>query len=189
MRKKFKLIMSLKKRSLLMLLFALTFSLAGAQTQEAADEQSDVNTTEQLMESIGFDSLGVSIRPPAHFAVSDDFDGFIHLGSASTIIVQREEGTPYVFYKSKKIEQHFEAQGIQVLGVEELKTNAGKKGLLYKLSFSVEGITFIRLIYLTGDHHSTIILNANYPEMAAELLHDQLMASLLSVTFSPLKSE
>lgn len=174
----------IKFSAIVVLLSLFTVSKVNAQTSG----DSSLTSPDTIVEGsrVLISGIGVSLVPPAHFVQSDDFNGFIHLGSASTLVITREEGTPFIFYKTKKVAQNFEAQGIDFLGMEEIKGDHGTKGILYTLSFTVEEITFIRLIYITGDYNAAIIVNANYPEMAKELMHDIMLESVLSVSYTKL---
>ncbi len=133
--------------------------------------------------------IGISIVPPKYFKPSEKFPGFIHQGSASTITFTREEGTPYIFLNSKKIEKSFVEQGIEFIRKQKIKTNNKQHGILYTLAFTIEDMRFIRLIYITGDYNTIVIVNANYPEMAEELLHDVMLQSIRTVKFNSLNNE
>jgi hypothetical protein len=117
-------------------LIVAVFVLSGIQLQAQNNSETDEEISFLAEESVDVPGTGVQLTPPQHFVLSQEFPGFIHPGSASTILITREEGTPFVFYQHKNVEQSFEEQGIEVIKVEEIKNNERKKGILYTLAFT-----------------------------------------------------
>ena len=138
-------------------------------------------------EPIKMPNTSVTITPPEHFIMSNQFAGFIHMATGSTILVQETEGVPFVYYKGENASENFEKQGVTLVEERTLKTNSGKPCYAYVLSFKVEEsgkeVVFERILLLTGDYNKTIMLNANYPVIVKELIFEVLMNSLLSVEF------
>lgn len=140
-----------------------------------------------LQEPVEIGNTSITIAPPAHFVKSETFPGFLHPGTAASILVKHSVGVPFVHYTGTEAKDNFEKQGLTVVSEEELKTNSGKKAFLYVLSFTVEEnekeMVFERMIFLTGDYNNTVMLNANYPQIVRELLYEVLKESLLTVQF------
>jgi len=132
-------------------------------------------------------NTSITITPPEHFMMSNQFSGFIHAGTGSTILIQEKIGIPFVYYKGENAKENFESQGVTLVEERALKTNLGKPCYVYVLSFKVieaeKEIVFERILLLTGDYNNTIVLNANYPVMVKEVIFEVLMNSLLSVEF------
>lgn len=180
--------MCCKKNSKRMMLFKLYFVSAFLLIFSLGKAQSSIDNSikpeNDSNHSITIPNIGISIIPPKYFKPSEKFPGFIHEGSASSITFSREEGTPYLFLNSNKIKESFVNQGIEFISKQKIKTNRNKHGFLYTLAFTIENIRFIRLLYITGDYNTIVIVNANYPEIAKDILHDVLIQSIRSVTFN-----
>lgn len=133
-------------------------------------------------------NTSVKIIPPPYFKNSESFNGFIHDGAGATIQVSETEGKPYpVMAQAMANEENLKKQGITLISQEQIITRTGKKGVMIVIGFSVKGPTktfeYERIVLLTGDYNKTIIINANYPTIAKDILSAVLKQSLLTTDY------
>ncbi|MCI4669244.1 MAG: hypothetical protein MRZ79_14005 [Bacteroidia bacterium] len=122
-----------------------------------------------------------SLTPPEHFKVAEQFYGFIHGESSSTILIQELEGTSYLLLKQGMTPEYFASQGFTYISAEDIITTSGLKGILYRMSFTVQETEFERLMLFAGDYHQTFWLVGNYPSMIKEQMFETMKNSLLTL--------
>ncbi|MCK9611720.1 MAG: hypothetical protein PHR81_12620 [Bacteroidales bacterium] len=127
---------------------------------------------------------------PEGFAAVENQPGFLHKGSASTIMVSEINNSPVSFTFNHLNPEQFEKDGSTLVNTEKIKTLSGSDALLYTLKFMVtnkddikNNIEFERLILFTGDENTTICLVANYPTLVKSLISEPIKKSLFSVVF------
>lgn len=122
-----------------------------------------------------------SLTPPEHFEVAKQFNGYIHGGTASTILIQELAGTSYLLLKKGMTPDYFAQEGFTYISEEEVKTSSGLSGILYRMSFTVQNTQFERLMLFAGDYHRTFWIVANYPTMVSEQMLPVMKTSLLTL--------
>ena len=128
-------------------------------------------------------SLGVTLLKPIGFQVADNFTGFIHATAGTTIEVREQPNANYVFSSAAFTSERLAAQGMTLLKKEEVTLDSGKKGLLYKVSFTVEDIPHERYMLFTGTYNTMYICSGTYSKSIAHLIGDVVKNSLLTLTF------
>ena len=128
-------------------------------------------------------NANVSIFKPEGFELSQEFEGFINLKIAGTIIAQRLDqnvSSVLMSYTRASLSE----QSIQLINREEVKLTNGKDAILYTTRFILgPNIEFERLILVTGDFKESFIIMGNYPAQVAEQWGDVIRNSLLTVQF------
>ena len=129
----------------------------------------------------------ITIDVPEGFEALTNQNGFLHKGSASTLMVSEITNSPFSFTESHFKSDNLEKDGAKLAEKTEIKTTSGQNAVLYTLNFTVKSkdnsssIDFERLILVTGNETTTVVVVANYPVMIRKLIQEPLKASLLSV--------
>jgi len=126
-------------------------------------------------------STTADITPPEYFEKAEQFYGYIHKGSASTILIQELAGTSYLLIQQGMTPEYFAQEGFTYISEEEVQTSSGLSGILYRMSFTVQETEFERLMFFTGDYHRTFWLVANYPAMVKDQMFGVMKKSLLTL--------
>ncbi len=125
----------------------------------------------------------VIMAAPQHFTVADQFHGFMHANSSSSILVQEIPDAVYLNILPGLTPEHFQNEGATLIEKGELYLNSGKSGNFFIVSFIIKEIEFRRIMFFTGDLKDTIWINANYPASAEILLKEILLKSMKTVSF------
>lgn len=129
----------------------------------------------------------ITIDVPEGFEAVTNQNGFLHKGSASTLMVSEISNSPFNFTVSHFNSENLEKDGAKLTEKTEIKTTADQDAVLYTLSFAVKSkdnsssVDFERLILITGNETTTVVIVANYPVMIRKLIQEPLKTSLLSV--------
>ncbi len=129
----------------------------------------------------------ITIDVPEGFEAVPNQNGFLHKGSASTLMVSEITASPFSFILSHFNSENLEKDGAKLTDKIEIKTTSGQDAVLYTLGFAVKSkdksssVDFERLILITGNETTTVVVVANYPVMIRKLIQDPLKISLLSV--------
>jgi hypothetical protein len=144
-------------------------------------QQAAQNSARAANESVQVPGTPVTIIPPTYFELSTQFQGFIHLPTASTIQISVLDTIPFMYMRKGFTNEELISQGATPIQREEVKTAAGDPALLIVFGFTANEHEFERIMLITGDYQRSVILNANYPVLGRENLHEVLKQSVLSV--------
>jgi len=125
----------------------------------------------------------IQLIPPAHFRYIEEMNGFLHVGTSSSVQVQEITGTAYQLITKGLTQSHFESQNTVLIHSEDVVLKDGQKGQLFTVGFKVDDVEFERLMLFTGDYNTTIWINANYPVVVKDMLNVVLRESLLTAKF------
>jgi len=149
-----------------------------------------VDTSYHLInEPYYFDSLKISIIPPAYFKPFhiDKKFGFIHKGAAATIDVEVIPNVLYTYVVQGMNKDELAKQHVTLKDHQEVLTNQGKKADWFLLGFTLgtgdKKMEFERMMLITGDAKRTILVIGNYPLIARNVLFQVMKESLLSIDF------
>jgi hypothetical protein len=125
----------------------------------------------------------ISLRVPKHFEefTSESFGGFMHKGSAASIVGFEYPDSPYLVESDTLTQKSFAGQGVNLLGTEVSKTHEGLPCKFYFLKFQVDNVDVIRVMFFTGTYYKTVHLQANYPLSFDSLLRKVIMESFRTV--------
>ena len=126
-------------------------------------------------------STQADITPPDHFIPAREFQGYLHPGTSSSILLQEMEGTSFQLIRRGMTPDYFAQEGFRYIGEEEVETVSGMSGVLYRMEFTVQEVQFERLMLFVGDYHRTYWLVGNYPSMIKEQMFEPMKASLLTL--------
>lgn len=126
---------------------------------------------------------GISLYKPEGFELSQDFEGFINLQIAGTIITQEsDQNVSMVLMNYTRAS--LSEQNMQLINREQVTLTNGKEGVLFTTRFILNGnLEFERLILVTGDFKHTIIIMGNYPAQVKEQWGDEIRRSLLTAQY------
>jgi hypothetical protein len=129
-----------------------------------------------------------SMQAPEHFNYSEKLKGFIHPGSAASIVITEAEGISWIQACQTLTAENLNGQNVSLLEQEEVQLKNGMKGKFFVMRITIasndtakQNMEFERLMLFTGDYNLTGWINANYPSMLRPVLYDILKESMLSV--------
>ncbi|MPM12343.1 hypothetical protein SDC9_58696 [bioreactor metagenome] len=130
-------------------------------------------------------NTGAKLRLPLYFTAfsQDDHYGYVHIGTATTIIGQKMDSTAFLSVTANLNKEVFLRQGAELLEELDLKTLEGRPAKMYILRFTADKTAINRIMFFTGDLNSTLLLTANYPELFSELLKDVILSSFITVQY------
>ncbi|MFO7879192.1 MAG: hypothetical protein ACQES0_00035 [Bacteroidota bacterium] len=132
-----------------------------------------------------FKNTSISLRLPKHFKEfsNEDINGYMHTGTASSIVGYEMEQTPYALSSDSLTQEQLSGQGVKLVGQEESKTYEGMPAKFYFVEFKTKDVEVIRIMFFTGSYNKTVFLQANYPKGFDSLLRKVIMESFRTVKF------
>lgn len=129
------------------------------------------------------------IVPPSGFEVSQLFNGYIYAQSSASIIMTLVEGVNYLKVCEGMNDSFFAQNKLTLISEEKFISSNKVKGHIYKFSFKLNEVDFIREMVFAGDLTKTLWLNITYPKRFEEIMADEMMKSIMSITLNPIKNE
>lgn len=128
-------------------------------------------------------NTGASMRLPLYFEpfTQGQYTGFIHKGTASTIMGQRMDSVTFMSVTANLNKEVFLKQGAELIEELEMKTLEGRPAKLFVIRFMADKTPINRMMFFTGDHQNTLLLTANYPELFSSLMRDVFLSSFMTV--------
>jgi hypothetical protein len=125
------------------------------------------------------------IRLPRYFEpfAYENFIGFIHKGTSTTITAFEYPGMAYTAYTSRISDSLFAAQGVELLEVLDMKQNDGRSAKAFIVRFKTKTATAIRIMYFTGDYQTMYYLVANVPESVSNMIRNALLVSFQTLEY------
>lgn len=124
---------------------------------------------------------------PAGFTALEDGSGYLHAGSASSILIADLPGSSYQSVVMSMEKGQVSKDGSTLTATEKLRTSAGAEAIIYTLSFTAKSkdgkqdIPFERMIFLTGDENHTLWITANYPAVIKKYIEGEIRKCMISV--------
>lgn len=166
---------------LLMLLFT-GFSVSSQEERENQNNQDD--SLEVIVPTQEYANLKM-LTPPEGFEISDAFNGYLSLQTSSGIIMTMIRNAVYLRIAEGMNDEFYAKNQLTYISDTTIVTDAGYKGRVYKLKYTQKDNEFIRYMVYIGDLKDTLWLNITYPKMMEELVEDEILRSLKSVTLKP----
>jgi hypothetical protein len=120
---------------------------------------------------------------PEGFETKEDFPGYLHLGTKSSILVTLVKDKNLVDAESALNEDYFNREHVKLISKSEVLTVNKEKGLLYKFAFSVNGEDWERYSLFLGDLNSVLWVNASYLVKYKSVVEEELLKSLKTTKF------
>lgn len=132
-----------------------------------------------------FKNTDVKIRLPLHYKEfsNEKISGYIHAGTASSIVANEMNETPYALVTDSLNKERIEGSGAKLKEQENSETYNGNPAKFYFMEFTVEDVEVIRVMFFTGDYNKTVLLQANYPKAFDKLLRSVIKESFRTVKF------
>jgi hypothetical protein len=128
----------------------------------------------------------ITMDVPEGFEAVKGQNGFLHKGSASTLMINEIANSPFSFSVNHFNSENLETDGAKLINKQDIKTSSGQDAVLYTLTLSIKSkdnntsVDFERMILMTGNENSTICIVANYPVIIKKLIQETLKTSMLS---------
>ncbi|HQI70200.1 MAG TPA: hypothetical protein PLT47_05585 [Bacteroidales bacterium] len=129
----------------------------------------------------------VTLDVPEGFEAVTGQNGFLHKGSASTLMIEEIPNSPYSFSAEHFNATNLEKDGAKLTGSDKIKTSSGHEAILYTLTVPLKSkdntttADFERMVLLTGNETRTICIVVNYPVIIKKLIQEPLKTSMLSI--------
>lgn len=152
-----------------------------------------------------YDSLGISVdknldlndsltplpgtnarmRLPRYFEpfTFEKFNGFLHKGTSTSIIAFEYKDVAFTMMTQGLNDSVFIKQGAELLETLDLKQNDGSPAKAYIMRFKTQTAPVIRIMYFTGNYHTTYYLMANIPEVVAKLIRNVILTSFQTLEY------
>lgn len=125
------------------------------------------------------------ITPPATFEVSDAFNGYLSMTLGSAIIMVQIDNVTYLQVCDGMTDEFYQKNQLTYISDAAFVSDNGIKGRYYKLSFQIDGQDLIRYSVYAGDLEKTLWLNITYPKMIEEIIEDEILKTVQSITLNP----
>ena len=123
------------------------------------------------------------ITPPEGFMVREGFNGYMHFGTRSSIVIFKLTNRTIINAEEAMNAEYFEANNITLISKKDITTNYGEDGFLYKFGYNLKGEDQIRYSLYLGDLNSVLWINFNYPLKNERIVEKEAIRSLLTVRY------
>ncbi len=176
------------QKLLFIVVLTLIFNSEAVFAQDAHKDSvaySDFANKDLQKKESSFKNTSITIRLPRHFKEfsNESLGGYMHTGTASSIVAYEMEQTPYVLTSDTLSQDQLTGQEAKLVGQEESKTYDGKQAKFYFVEFETKDVEVIRIMFFTGNYNKTVFLQANYPKGFDSLLRKVIMESFRTVKF------
>jgi hypothetical protein len=169
--------------TLIVLIFVISVNTGISQTEPASND-----TLHKVVPVSTNVDLGI-IVPPSCFEPSTAFNGYLCIGNASAIMMQKIDNVSYLQATRDMNDNFFISNGFIFISMFDLKSDHGVKGKVYKLSYVHNKQEYVRYMVFAGDLATTIWLNITYPKIVEELMELEVLKSLQTLTLNPAVNE
>jgi hypothetical protein len=129
----------------------------------------------------------VSLAPPAEFAPSSQFPGYMQESTGASIMVTEIPG-PFVEVSAGfSVPAELAKKGMTLRNKEEITVD-GRTALLLQIWQVAAGREFLKWILAFGNENETVMVVATFPKQHESELSEKMRASLLTVTWDSEKS-
>lgn len=140
----------------------------------------------QTEKHIKVEGTKCSLIPPDGFEKVNNFSGFQHTETGSSIMVT-ELPAPYQMLVESFTPEALKGKGMNLISKNEINFKQSK-AMMYYVSQSASGTTYLKQILMFGDDKKTIMINGIYPE-ASKSIEEKIKESLLSTIYDESQSE
>jgi hypothetical protein len=131
---------------------------------------------------VGVPGTHVTLVPPLGFEVAGTFVGLEHPDGAQILVA--ELPAPYLEMAAGTTAEALAGGGVTVSSRDTVTLEDGAEAVLIRGTQSASGVTFEKVLLMTGTSAATVFFTANIPTSSSEL-SDLVAAALLTVQFDP----
>lgn len=121
------------------------------------------------------------IRVPEGFEESQAFNGYIHLQTATSIVMTEVKNVNYLRLCSGMTPDYFNSNGLNFVSEGEFVSQHKVSGKFYKSKFILNELPHIRYMVFSGDLNHTLWLSITYPEMFEPVIEKELQGIFQSI--------
>jgi hypothetical protein len=165
-------------RFLLALLVLCSFNIkTHAQITPVKENKTQANNPEPVQCAADLRLINV----PEGFVSSTSFNGYIHLNSATSIVMTSIEHVNFVRLCAGMTPEFFTANGLTLVEEKGFTSSNNVSGRYYKSHFVLNEVPHVRYIVFSGDLNRTLWLNITYPQMFEPLIEKEITGIINSI--------
>ena len=170
-----------KRISLLILLLISSISFSQSDSTSNSRESDD---SLKYVTPVASEANVAMLSAPEGFEVAKNFNGYMHAGASSAIIMTMISDVNYIKISEAMTDEYFAANKFTLIHESKIKSENGINGIQYKLAFQIGEQDFIRYMVYSGDLNKTLWLNITYPKMQEELVEAEILKAINSINFN-----
>jgi hypothetical protein len=121
------------------------------------------------------------IAVPEGFVSSTSFNGYIHLNSATSIVMTSVEHVNFLRLCAGMTPEFFSMNGLTLVEEKEFTSDYNVSGRYYKAHFIIDKLPHVRYMIFSGDINNTLWLNITYPQMFEPLIEKEISGIIQSI--------
>ncbi len=121
------------------------------------------------------------ITVPDGFIESSSFNGYIHLNSATSIVMTSIEHINFIRLCTGMTPEFFTQNGLTLVEERDFTSTNNVSGKYYKSHFVLNEMPHIRYIVFCGDLNRTLWLNITYPKLFEPIIEKEILEILNSI--------
>ena len=123
------------------------------------------------------------IEAPEGFIKANQFNGYYHPLSQTSMVLTIVEGATYVNIKRGLTPEYYAKQRLTFVGEKEITTVSGLNGVMITCEFDLDGKRMVRNMVFIGDLRNTLWLSVTYHKDMSALLEPELFRAYQTVHF------
>lgn len=121
------------------------------------------------------------ITVPEGFVESTSFNGYLHLNSATSIVMTSIENINFIRLCAGMTPDFFAANGLTSVEEKDFTSTNNVSGRYYKAYFVLNELPHVRYIVFSGDLNRTLWLNITYPRMFEPIIEKEISGIINSI--------
>ena len=162
----------------------LLCSFSSYSQEERSSGESPQDSMQVVVPTSEYADLAMLVPPPS-FEESPSFNGYVSYQTGSGIIMTLITNVVYVRLAEGMDDAFYEKNSLTYISDAPIETDAGYKGRMFKLTYTMDETDFIRYMVYISDLENTLWLNITYPTMMEDLVEDEILKSIQSVNLKP----
>jgi hypothetical protein len=121
------------------------------------------------------------ITVPEGFVSATNFNGYIHLNTATSIVMTSVEHVNFLRLCAGMTPEFFSMNGLSLVEENEFTSDYNVSGRFYKAHFVIDKLPHVRYMIFSGDINNTLWLNITYPQMFEPLIGKEVPGIIQSI--------
>lgn len=139
------------------------------------------NTTPVNIEPTQCEAPLELIQVPEGFEATKAFNGYLHLQTATSIVMTEVKNVNYLRLCSGMTPEYFSGNGLTLVKEGEFTSDYQVSGKYYKSKFVLNELPHIRYMVFSGDLNHTLWLSITYPELFEAVIEKELPGIFQSI--------